>query len=65
MLRAPTVIRAGQVVRMVAKGQGFQVTSEGRALSTANLGQTVSVRTSSGQVVSGVAQENGVVEIPF
>jgi flagella basal body P-ring formation protein FlgA len=65
MLRAPTVVRAGQVVRMVAKGQGFQVSSEGRALSTAILGQTVSVRTSSGQVVSGVAQENGVVEIPF
>lgn len=65
MLRAPMVIKQGQAVRLVAKGGGFQVSSEGKALSNAGLGQTVSVRTLSGQVISGVARENGVVEIPF
>jgi flagella basal body P-ring formation protein FlgA len=65
MLRAPQVIQQGQTVKLMAKGNGFQVTSEGKALANANLGQTVSVRTQSGQVTSGIAKQNGVVEVNF
>lgn len=65
MLRAPQVIQQGQTVRLMAKGNGFQVTSEGKALTNATLGQVVSVRTQSGQVISGIAKQNGVVEVNF
>ncbi|MHB9100303.1 MAG: flagellar basal body P-ring formation chaperone FlgA [Sulfuricella sp.] len=65
MLRAPQVIQQGQTVKLMAKGNGFQVTSEGKALANATLGQVVSVRTQSGQVISGIAKQNGVVEVNF
>jgi flagella basal body P-ring formation protein FlgA len=65
MLRAPQVIQQGQTVKLMAKGNGFQVTSEGKALANATLGQMVSVRTQSGQVISGIAKQNGVVEVNF
>ncbi len=65
MLRAPQVIQQGQTVKLTAKGNGFQVTSEGKALANATLGQVVSVRTQSGEVISGIAKQNGVVEVNF
>lgn len=65
MLRAPQVIQQGQTVKLMAKGNGFQVTAEGKALANATLGQVVSVRTQSGQVISGIAKQNGVVEVNF
>jgi flagella basal body P-ring formation protein FlgA len=63
MLRAHYVILQGQTVRIVSQGKGFQVSSEGKALGNGSVGQIVSVRTRSGQVVSGIAQPNGVVEV--
>ncbi|HUW50388.1 MAG TPA: flagellar basal body P-ring formation chaperone FlgA [Sulfuricella sp.] len=65
MLRAPQVIQRGQTVKLVAKGSGFQVSSEGKALANATLGQAVSVRTQSGQVINGIAKQNGIVEVNF
>lgn len=65
MLRAPQVIQQGQTVKLVAKGPGFQVSSEGKALANATLGQTVSVRTQAGQTINGIARQNGVVEVNF
>lgn len=65
MLRAPQVIQQGQTVKLVAKGNGFQVSSEGKALANATLGQTVSVRTQSGQIINGIARQSGVVEVNF
>lgn len=63
MLRAPIVIQQGQSVRLVVQGRGFSVSSEGRALTPASDGQTVQVRVPSGQVVSGIARGDGVVEV--
>lgn len=65
MLRAPHVIQQGQSVKIVAKGPGFQVNAEGKALTNAAAGQIVSVRTPSGQVIKGTAREGGFVEVPF
>jgi flagella basal body P-ring formation protein FlgA len=62
-LIAPWTILQGQTVRMVSKGTGFRVSSEGRALNNANEGQIVQVRAASGQVVSGFARAGGIVEI--
>ncbi len=65
MLKAPMAVFQGQNVRLTAKGPGFTVTSEGKAMGNAADGQPVQVRTPSGQVVKGVARSGGVVEIPF
>lgn len=65
LLRQAPVIQAGQTVKIVSKGTGFQVSSEGQALNGAAEGQVVRVRTASGQIVSGLAQNGGMVEITY
>lgn len=65
LLRAPYVILQGQSVKILARGQGFQVNAEGKALTNAAAGQIVSVRSGSGQVIKGTAREGGIVEVPF
>ncbi|MGE4439661.1 flagellar basal body P-ring formation chaperone FlgA [Achromobacter sp.] len=59
---AQSVLR-GSNVRINAHGNGFVVSSEGQALDNAAPGATVQVRTASGQVVSGVVRNAGLVEI--
>lgn len=63
MLRQPMVVRQGQNVRVVSGGTGFQVSGEGRAMSNALAGQVVQVRLASGQVISGIAQNDGSVAV--
>lgn len=65
MLRAVTVVRQGQTVKVVSRGPGFAVSNEGRALNNAVAGQIAQVRLGNGQVVSGIAQEGGVVEVSY
>lgn len=65
MLRAPTIILQGQNVTLVAQGAGFKVTSEGQAMGNASVGQVVSVKTRSGQIIKGIARSPGVVEVYF
>jgi len=65
MLRAPLVVIKGQKVRLQVQGRGFRVNAEGVALASAAIGQPVSVRTPSGRIVSGTAQGEGIVELPF
>ena len=50
-------------MRINARGNGFVVSSEGQALDNAAPGATVQVRTASGQVVTGVVRNAGLVEI--
>lgn len=64
-LLAPMVIRQGQTVRVLSKGSGFAVSSEGRALSNASEGQIAQIRMPSGQTVSGIAKSDGSIEISF
>jgi len=60
-LTRPPAIRAGQSVRVVAQGAGFSVNQEGQALNTAAVGETVRVKTGSGRILQGVAQDDGSV----
>jgi flagella basal body P-ring formation protein FlgA len=62
-LRAPFAVTYGQVVRIVFQGDGFRVSSEGRALGNAATGEQVQVRAASGKVLRAVVQEPGVVEV--
>jgi flagellar basal body P-ring formation protein FlgA len=64
-LRAPVAVQQGQVVKLFARGNGFAVSHDGRALANAQSGQMVQVRTGQGQVVSGVARAGGQVEVVY
>lgn len=64
-LITPLAVRQGQTVRLVARGSGFAVSSEGTALANASEGNTVPVRTASGQTIKGIARAGGVVEISY
>lgn len=65
MLTAPLVVQQGQTVKVISRGAGFSVSSEGRAMNNAAEGQVAQVRTPSGQTVSGIARPGGVVEIGY
>jgi len=63
MLRQVVVVQQNQSVKVIAKGAGFSVANEGRALTNAVAGQVVQVRLANGQIVSGIARAGGTVEI--
>ena len=65
MLRVPHAVRQGQTVPVVSSGPGFRVSSEGRAMNNAAPGESVRVRLANGQVVTGIAQPGGTVEVSF
>lgn len=64
-LRTPAAIVQGQSVRLISTGNGFEITSEGRALNNANAGQPVQLRMANGQVLSGIANADGSAEVGF
>jgi flagella basal body P-ring formation protein FlgA len=64
-LIAPWAVQQGQGVKLLSKGAGFSVSSEGKALNNAADGQIVQVRTGAGQTVSGIARIGGIVEISY
>lgn len=65
MLRVPHAVRQGQTVPVQSVGPGFSVASEGRAMNNAAPGERVRVRLANGQVVTGIAQAGGTVEVRF
>lgn len=62
-LRSQQVIKQGQAVRLVSRGSNFSVSSEAKAINNASDGQVVQVRTTAGRIVSGMARDDGTVEI--
>ena len=60
-LRVQPAIQQGQSVKLVSSGTGFEVTADGRALASANAGQSVQIRIANGQVISGIAKADGIV----
>jgi len=65
LLRPPLVVQQGHTTRLVLNGPGFSIQSEGQALANASRGDRVRVKTLSGQVVSGVAQDGQQVVVAF
>lgn len=63
MLRQPYVILQNQTVTLIAQGEGFEVGNDAKALGNAAVGQAVSVRTQSGQIVRAIARSPGVVVV--
>jgi flagellar basal body P-ring formation protein FlgA len=64
-LRAPQVIAAGDPVKVQGQGRGFAVSAEAIALSGAQDGQLVRVRTDAGRILTGTARAGRRVEITF
>ena len=62
-LGLPSVIHAGQKVRLHARADGFSIQQEGTALNTAAPGEPVRVKTPGGRVVQGTAKSDGTVEV--
>lgn len=63
MMRAAYSVKQGQSVQMLVIGSGFNISASGVALNNASAGDTVQIRTSSGRVVSGLAEDNGIVSV--
>jgi flagella basal body P-ring formation protein FlgA len=63
MLRGAVVVSTGQVVKILAAGEGFIVTSEGSALGNGAVGDILPVRSASGRVLKVVVTSPGVVEV--
>ena len=64
-LKSPAVVQQGQSVRVISNGPGFQVTTDAIALNNAADGQIAKARTNSGQTISGVAKNGGIIEIVY
>lgn len=63
MIKPAQVFQAGAQVRVVAQGSGFQVTSDGQALSAGVMGQPARVRMDNGRVMSGVVIDSRTVRL--
>jgi flagella basal body P-ring formation protein FlgA len=61
MMREAYAVQQGQTVQVQVVGNGFKISTDGQALNNAALGQNVQVRTATGKMLSGTAQENGTV----
>ncbi|MDD5366220.1 MAG: flagellar basal body P-ring formation chaperone FlgA [Gallionellaceae bacterium] len=63
MLRIRPIIRAGQRVRILIDGNGFQVSQDGIAQSQAGAGDSLRLKTPSGRYVQGTVQPDGTVRV--
>lgn len=64
-MKNPAVVQQGQSVRVVSSGPGFQVATDAIALNNASDGQVAKAKTSSGQTISGIAKNGGIIEIIY
>lgn len=64
-LKARQWFAAGDIVQVVASGQGYAVASEGQALNVGMEGQDVRVRFENGRTVVGRAVSERRVEVPL
>jgi len=61
--RTPPAIGAGDPVRVVYTGEGFNISTSGRAMGNAAEGQSVRVQTDAGRIVQGTARAGRIVEM--
>ena len=63
MVKPSQVFQAGAMVRIIAQGPGFSVTSDGLALSAGVVGELARVRVDNGRVLSGVVLDMRTVKV--
>jgi flagella basal body P-ring formation protein FlgA len=64
-LKPRQYFQAGDLVRIVAVGNGYAVSAEGQALNAGIEGQQARVRTESGRILSGLPAGDRRVEVPL
>jgi len=62
-VRGVVVIQQGQTVQLVAQGSGFTISTEGKAMTRAEVGATVQAKTRDGRLLTGVASEDGQIRL--
>lgn len=62
LLRGLPLVQQGQNVKVVMRGTGFAITTEGKALTAAPAGARLQVKLNNGQQVTGVLGTDGQVE---
>lgn len=65
MIRSPQSISKGQPVRLQVKQGALTVTQQGEALTTADVGGSIQVKTSSGKVIIGTVINANTVNVLF
>jgi len=65
LVKPAQVFQAGAPLRVIAGGAGFQITSDGQALSAGAVGQSVRVRLGNGRVMTGVVLDSHTVKLDF
>lgn len=63
MVKPAQVFQAGAQVRVVAQGQGFQISSDAQALSAGIVGQLTRVKMENGRIMSGVVLDTRTVRL--
>ena len=63
MFRPAQVFQAGANVRVIAQGTGFQIMSDGQALSVGVIGQPARIKMENGRIMTGVVLDVRTVKI--
>jgi flagella basal body P-ring formation protein FlgA len=63
LFKPAQVFQAGAQIRVVAHGVGFDIASDGLALSTGVIGQSARVRMDNGRILSGLVLDTRTVQI--
>lgn len=61
-LRGTITVQQGQTVKIVTRGLGFVVSTEGRAMANAVTGAVIQVKIQGGQLISGIVHSDGSIE---
>jgi len=61
MLRGPPLVSQGEAVRLAYVGDGFEISTDGRALTGGAMGEFVSVKAPSGRVLRATVVSKGTV----
>ncbi len=62
LLRGSILVQQGQNVKVISRGSGFVISTEGKALTNAALGAIIQVKTQGGQLIRGKVAASGIIE---
>jgi flagella basal body P-ring formation protein FlgA len=61
-LRGIAVVQQGQTVKLLTRGPGFVISTEGKAMTGAAAGAVIQVKIQGGQRINGIVRPDGTVE---
>ena len=62
-LKGQSLVRNGDLVKVILKGAGFQIAATATAMEAAELGEVLKIKTSEGKILHGIAVESLLVEV--